>query len=132
LQNVIAALHRATQNHRVLKTSWHPYLNMVLKASFQVALQILLVMAAPIASWEKLILSYFRASRNQDRLCDLHQAYISIEGAKKRKLTLREITDEFASITTWKVLLLLECYSIYPGKGWIYWCFNWIVSFEHK
>ena len=45
----------------------YPYLIMLLKASFQVALQIMLTMAVSIASWEKLILSYFRASRSQVR-----------------------------------------------------------------
>jgi len=39
---------------------------MVLKASFQVALQTMLTMAVSIASREKLILSYFRASISQE------------------------------------------------------------------
>jgi len=45
---------RATQNYRVLNTSWHSLLNMM-KAPFQIASQIMLTIAVSIASWEKLI-----------------------------------------------------------------------------
>ena len=51
---------------------------------------------------------------------------------KTEKADCNEITDEFASKKARKVSFLLECYSTYTQKGWIYWCVNEIVSFEHK
>jgi len=39
---------------------------------------------------------------------------------EREKADFKDITDEFASIKTWKVLFLLECYSTYTRKSWIY------------
>ena len=50
---------------------------------------------------------------------------------KTEKVDCNEITDEFASKKTRKMSFILECYSAYTRKSWIY-CFNRIVSFEHK
>jgi len=39
---------------------------------------------------------------------------------KPEKADFKEIADEFASIKAREVLFLLECYSTYTRKGWIY------------
>jgi len=91
-------------------------------------------MAVSIASREKLILSYFRASISQEsgQIVWPSPSLDKYRRGETEKADFKETTDQFASIKTQKVLSLLECYSAYTRKGWIYWRFNGIVPFEHK
>jgi len=73
---------------------------MLLKASFQTALQIMLTTAVFIASWEKLLLLNLRASMNQEwgQIVWPSPGLVEYESVETEKADFNEIIDEFASM----------------------------------